>query len=125
MMMDRTIGPPFQQKLDSLAAVINQERPHVPALQEIGPNGALGHLQAALTHQMPHAIEGQPDRRGIRVAFLSTEQFQSTRLGFVTRSKRQPNIRFNADKAATGASLASKTPVVRFCRRNEVHAEKP
>ena len=69
----------FQQKLDSLAAVINQEKPHVLALQEVGPNGALGHLQAALTHQMPHAIEGQPDRRGIRVAFLSTEQFQSTR----------------------------------------------
>ena len=69
----------FQQKLASLAAVIDQERPHVLALQEVGPNGALDQLQAALTHPMPHAIEGQPDDRGIRVAFLSTEQFQSTR----------------------------------------------
>ena len=69
----------FQQKLVSLAAVIDQERPHVLALQEVGPNGALDHLQAALTHPMPHAIDGQPDVRGIRVAFLSTEQFQSTR----------------------------------------------
>jgi endonuclease/exonuclease/phosphatase family metal-dependent hydrolase len=69
----------FQRKLASLTAVIDQERPHVLALQEVGPNGALGHLQAALTHRMPHTIEGQPDDRGIRVAFLSTEQFQSTR----------------------------------------------
>lgn len=69
----------FQRKLASLAAVIDQGQPHVLALQEVGPDGALGRLQAALTHQMPHSIEGQPDRRGIRVAFLSTEQFQSTR----------------------------------------------
>ena len=41
----------FQQKLACVAAVINQEQPHVLALQEVGPNGALGHLQAALTHQ--------------------------------------------------------------------------
>src|SRR5688572_26834674 len=70
----------FQKKLASLAAVIDQEKPHVLALQEVGPNGALDRLQAALTHQMPHAIEGEPDQRGIRVAFLSTEQFQSSRL---------------------------------------------
>ena len=69
----------FQQKLASLAAVIDQERPCVLALQEVGPNGALDQLQAALTHPMPHAIEGQADDRGIRVAFLSAEQFQSTR----------------------------------------------
>jgi endonuclease/exonuclease/phosphatase family metal-dependent hydrolase len=69
----------FQQKLASLAGVIDQAQPHVLALQEVGPDGALGHLQAALTHQMPHAIEGQPDRRGIRVAFLSTAQLEGTR----------------------------------------------
>src|SRR6266542_289005 len=69
----------FQQKLASLAAVINQAQPHVLALQEVGPDGVLDQLQAALTHQMPHAIEGQPDGREIRVAFLSTVQFDATR----------------------------------------------
>jgi endonuclease/exonuclease/phosphatase family metal-dependent hydrolase len=68
----------FEQKLASLAAVIDQEQPHVLALQEVGPDGAIGHLQAVLTHQMPHSIGGQPDGRGIRVAFLSTEPFQSS-----------------------------------------------
>ena len=69
----------FQQKIDSLTAVIDQQRPHVLALQEVGPDGALHFLQNALTHSMPHAIEGLPDRRGIRVAFLSTEPFTSSR----------------------------------------------
>jgi endonuclease/exonuclease/phosphatase family metal-dependent hydrolase len=69
----------FQEKLNSLASVIDQERPHILALQEVGPNGALHQLQGTLTHPMSHAIEGQPDDRGIHVAFLSTEQFQSTR----------------------------------------------
>ena len=69
----------FQQKLASLAAVINQAQPHVLALQEVGPNGVLGQLQGALTHEMPHAIEGQPDGREIRVAFLSTVQLDATR----------------------------------------------
>src|SRR5262245_53504151 len=71
--------PTFQRKLASLAAVINQAQPHVLALQEVGPDGVLAQLQAALMHSMPHAIEGQPDGRGIRVAFLSTEPFVATR----------------------------------------------
>jgi len=71
--------PTFDQKLASLAAVINQAQPHVLALQEVGPDGVLGQLQAALTHEMPHAIEGQPDGREIRVAILSTVQFVATR----------------------------------------------
>jgi endonuclease/exonuclease/phosphatase family metal-dependent hydrolase len=69
----------FQHKLASLGALIDQERPHVLALQEVGPDGVLAQLQSALSHQMPHAAEGQPDRRGIRVAFLSTEPFEATR----------------------------------------------
>jgi hypothetical protein len=68
----------FERKLASLAAVIDQAAPHVLALQEIGPDGALDRLRNALAHPMPHAIEGQPDDRGIRVAFLSTGQFQSS-----------------------------------------------
>jgi endonuclease/exonuclease/phosphatase family metal-dependent hydrolase len=69
----------FEQKLDSLAEVIDHVRPHVLALQEVGPNNVLIQLQNTLTHQMPFAIEGQPDGRGIRVAFLSTQSFTTTR----------------------------------------------
>jgi len=69
----------FERKLASLASVIDQEQPHVLALQEVGVSPALDRLKAALQHPMPHSIEGQPDSRGIRVAFLSTEPFQSTR----------------------------------------------
>jgi endonuclease/exonuclease/phosphatase family metal-dependent hydrolase len=69
----------FQRKLASLAAVIDHTKPDVLALQEVGPDGVLGLLQGVLTHQLPHAIEGQPDGRGIRVAFLSTVPFDATR----------------------------------------------
>lgn len=76
-------GPDDQQtyfhKLASLAALVDQVQPHVLALQEVGPDGALADLQGALSHAMPHAREGDPDRRGIRVAFLSTAPFQAAR----------------------------------------------
>jgi endonuclease/exonuclease/phosphatase family metal-dependent hydrolase len=62
----------FQRKLASLAGVIDQVAPDVAALQEIGPDDVLARLQAALTHQLPHAAVGDPDGRGIRVALLST-----------------------------------------------------
>ena len=65
----------FQAKLAILAAVIERHRPDVLALQEIGPDGALAALQQALTTAMPHALEGEPDGRGIRVAFLSRLPF--------------------------------------------------
>jgi endonuclease/exonuclease/phosphatase family metal-dependent hydrolase len=65
----------FQHKLASLGGLIDQEQPDVLALQEVGPEGALAELQSALSHSMPHAVEGQPDRRGIRVAFLSSLPF--------------------------------------------------
>lgn len=68
----------FQQKLGSLAAVIDHEQPDILALQEVGPDGALLQLQAALAHPMPHSIVGAPDSRGIRVAFLSTMPFTAT-----------------------------------------------
>lgn len=59
-------------KVASLAALIDQTQPHVIALQELGPEEAVAPLQAALTHQMPHLLLGVPDRRGIRVGLLST-----------------------------------------------------
>lgn len=65
----------FAAKIANLAAVIDQQQPDLLALQEIGPDGALEALQEALGDPMPHALEGQPDGRGIRVAFLSTLPF--------------------------------------------------
>lgn len=62
----------FQQKLALLAAVINQHDPDVVALQEIGGEESLPDLQQELSGNYPHrAISAFPDRRGIRVAFLS------------------------------------------------------
>jgi hypothetical protein len=68
----------FQTKLATLAAVIDREQPDVLALQEIGPDGALAALQGALATPMPHALAGEPDGRGIRVAFLSRLPFTSS-----------------------------------------------
>ncbi len=59
-------------------AVVDSVRPHVLALQEIGPEGALAGLRNALAHPMPHSAIGEPDRRGIRVAFLSRRVLQET-----------------------------------------------
>jgi endonuclease/exonuclease/phosphatase family metal-dependent hydrolase len=62
----------FQQKIQLLAGVINQLDPDVVALQEIGGDEPLHDLKQSLggtyTHQ---AVSAFPDRRGIRVAFLS------------------------------------------------------
>jgi endonuclease/exonuclease/phosphatase family metal-dependent hydrolase len=43
----------FQEKLTSLAAVIDQVAPDVAAVQEVGPAPALARLQDRLTHQLP------------------------------------------------------------------------
>jgi hypothetical protein len=61
----------FDAKIESLARVINQMAPYVLALQEIGPGAVLDPLLAKLNPAMPHRAVGQPDSRGIRVAFLS------------------------------------------------------
>jgi hypothetical protein len=79
---DRDDGPAeaqFQRKLGALATLIDGVRPHLLALQEVGPEDALGRLQAALGHAMPHAAAGIPDDRGIRVALLSTEELTDIR----------------------------------------------
>jgi hypothetical protein len=63
-------GPETHAQLDakiaSLAAVIDDQEPHVVGLQEIGSESAPGKLQAALTTPMPHRAIGEPDERGIR-----------------------------------------------------------
>jgi endonuclease/exonuclease/phosphatase family metal-dependent hydrolase len=72
----------FQRKLDLLAGTIAFVQPTVLALQEIGSSDALTALQTALEqadspHAMPHDAIGDPDDRGIRVAFLSTLPLQA------------------------------------------------
>ena len=52
--------------------MINQQDPDVVALQEIGGEEPLHDLQQALGGTYPHrVVSAFPDRRGIRVAFLS------------------------------------------------------
>jgi Endonuclease/Exonuclease/phosphatase family len=58
-------------KIESLSAVIDDQEPHVLALQEIGSESALARLQGALSEPMPHREVAEPDERGIRVAFIS------------------------------------------------------
>lgn len=64
----------LSNKIESLRAVIDAQRPHVAALQEIGSEAALAQLQQALTVAMPHRQIGVADERGIRVAFISQRQ---------------------------------------------------
>ena len=68
-------GPETQSelkaKIESLRSVIDEQKPHVLGLQEIGAESALSKLQAALKTPMPHKVIAEPDERGIRVAFLS------------------------------------------------------
>ncbi len=66
----------FDEKVASLAAVIDGIAPDVACLQEIGPGEVLAPLQAALTRPLPHRAIGQPDERGIRVAMLSSRPLE-------------------------------------------------
>ena len=61
----------LKAKFDSLAAVINEQEPHVLGLQEIGSESALARLQTKLTPTMPYRTFAPPDDRGIRVGVLS------------------------------------------------------
>jgi endonuclease/exonuclease/phosphatase family metal-dependent hydrolase len=62
----------FQQKLTLLANVIGGLDPDVIALQEVGGEEPVFDLQQALGGAYAHrAVSAFPDRRGIRVAFLS------------------------------------------------------
>ncbi len=68
----------FDAKVSSLVNMITFVKPDVLALQEVGPN-ALQILKQNLlgNHDMPHSTEGISDKRGIRVAFLSTLAFKN------------------------------------------------
>lgn len=67
----------YRRKLTLLANVISQQDPDVIALQEVGGEEPLQNLQQALGNNYPsRAISLFPDRRGIRVAFLSKHAFE-------------------------------------------------
>jgi endonuclease/exonuclease/phosphatase family metal-dependent hydrolase len=62
----------YQEKLKSLADVILAIDPDVLGVQEIGDPAAFAALNALLEGRYPHNYLSQsPDRRGIRVGFLS------------------------------------------------------
>lgn len=67
----------YRDKLRLLAGVIAELGSDVVALQEVGGDEPLADLQEALGGAYPHrAISAFPDRRGIRVAFLSKHPIQ-------------------------------------------------
>jgi endonuclease/exonuclease/phosphatase family metal-dependent hydrolase len=64
----------FDQKCALLARVINDNDPDIVALQEIGGEEPLHSLQQSLAGNFAHAVISLfPDRRGIRVAFLTKQ----------------------------------------------------
>ncbi|MEO1403494.1 MAG: endonuclease/exonuclease/phosphatase family protein [Cyanobacteria bacterium J06635_1] len=68
----------YTQKLTSLADVILRLDPDILALQEIGDVSALDDLVAQLDGRYPHIqVSNTPDRRGIRVGFLSKLTIES------------------------------------------------
>jgi len=69
----------YQEKLALLADFINSQAPDVAAFQEVGGEEPLLDLQQALGGTYPHrAVSAYPDRRGIRVAFLSQIPVEET-----------------------------------------------
>jgi endonuclease/exonuclease/phosphatase family metal-dependent hydrolase len=100
----------FQQKLALLATVINQLTPDVVALQEIGGEEPLLDLQHALGGTYPHrAVSAFPDRRGIRVAFLSQHAVEAQ--GDIVDFPPGPALDIRG-LSATGASI----PITRMGR---------
>jgi endonuclease/exonuclease/phosphatase family metal-dependent hydrolase len=76
----------FDAKIAALAAVIDEFRPHLLALQEVGSPAALRELQQAAGWDLPYSALGDPDGRNIRVAFLSARV-----LGDVRRVREFPS----------------------------------
>lgn len=100
----------YEQTLVLLARVINELNPDVVGLQEIGGEEPLLDLQQALGGTYPHwAVSAFPDRRGIRVAFLSKLAIDN-RVDIVELPPG-PALTIN-DLTSTGAS----TPITRMGR---------
>jgi endonuclease/exonuclease/phosphatase family metal-dependent hydrolase len=65
----------YEAKLTSLAGVITEIGPDVLAVQEVGSSEALDDLVARLDGEWHVALSQLPDRRGIRVGFVSRPAF--------------------------------------------------
>lgn len=61
----------YEAKLAGLVEVIDRTAPDVLAVQEVGDPDALDDLRARLAGDWDVAVSPEPDRRGIRVGFLS------------------------------------------------------
>ncbi|MGI9336868.1 MAG: endonuclease/exonuclease/phosphatase family protein [Gammaproteobacteria bacterium] len=69
----------FEQKIETLAGVIDALAPDVLALQEVGDEAAFEALNNAVDASYAHgALSSHPDGRGIRVGFLSRLPFKRT-----------------------------------------------
>jgi endonuclease/exonuclease/phosphatase family metal-dependent hydrolase len=64
----------YDQKLDALAGVIDAVSPDVVALQEVGGAEEVADLATRCAADFDHQLTGLPDRRGIRVALMSTRR---------------------------------------------------
>jgi endonuclease/exonuclease/phosphatase family metal-dependent hydrolase len=68
----------YQAKLSGLAATIDEESPDALAVQEVGDEKALDDLLKLLTGAWNKQVSQHPDKRGIRVAWLSRRKMTST-----------------------------------------------
>src|SRR3954468_8932370 len=76
---DAAVRDTYRRKLALLAATLGGIGPDIVALQEIGGPDALEDLQKAAGGTFGHAaISAFPDRRGIRVGFLSRLAIEQT-----------------------------------------------
>jgi endonuclease/exonuclease/phosphatase family metal-dependent hydrolase len=83
----------YQQKLNSLATVILRLDPDVLAVQEVGSPAALNDLIGLLQGRYSHLqLSGHPDKRGIRVGFLSKFAIEETEDILVFPQAGLPNV---------------------------------
>jgi hypothetical protein len=76
----------LNSKIESLRAVIDAQKPHVLALQEIGSETALGRLQAALSLPMQYRAVAAPDevsgwRSSVDECCMTRPRSESSRTG--------------------------------------------
>ena len=93
----------YNDKIKILSAVLLQQDPDVVALQEVGGDEPLEDLQAELGGAFPHRVSSVfPDKRGIRVAFLSKRPIDDNE--DIVRFPRGPALDIH-DIDAAGASV--------------------
>lgn len=87
-------GPPseevYQAKLGGLAGKINAEAPDVAGLQEVGDPDALEDLVQLLDGEWERRLSQHPDRRGIRVGWLSRHPITASRTSSLSPNTSRP-----------------------------------